>query len=174
MPLPLNDPRWSELQGSYGGTVEVVRMLSEANKLGEVHLQAIGDIINEVQHQGDTTTAMFAVAPHLIDLARRTPASSALNLLMYAGLIYASSTRRGATKCPAFLHEEFAAYASEGARMLAPLIPTSTDFEVFKYAVAAMAGFCGHGSFGRLLDGLDFYQGQFHHSSLDRPFPEDI
>ncbi len=46
--------------------------------------------------------------------------------------------------------------------MLAPLIPLARDFDTFKWAVAGLAGFMGHRSFARFLDGLDLYEGQFH------------
>ena len=57
--------------------------------------------------------------------------------------------------------------------MLAPLLPLATDFDAYKWAVAGLAGFIGHHSFARFLDGLDFYEGQFHHALLDEPFPKE-
>lgn len=173
MPLPLADPRWNELQTSYGGAEDVLAWLTEAQKAGSLSDERLGDLINEVQHQGDTTTAMYAVAPYLILLARAATPEMALNLLCHAGLIYAESSRANAIQCPNFLRDEFDSFASEGARLLSPLIPKASDFDSFKYAVAGLAGFTGHHAFGRLLTGFDFFEGKFYHSSYEEPFPPE-
>jgi hypothetical protein len=173
MPLPLTDARWSELHSSYDGTEDIVAWLTEAYAQGRLSSERLGDLINEVQHQGDTSTAMYAVATHLIELARRASPEDALTLLTHAGVIYANSERPGAVPCPVFLREDFIAAASDGAKMLSPLLPLATDFDAYKWAVAGLAGFVGHHSFARFLDGLDLYEGQFHHVLLDQPFPKE-
>jgi hypothetical protein len=170
MPLALTDPRWNELRSSYGDTADIVAWLTEAQQNG-LSDDRLGDLINEVQHQGGTSTAMYAVATHLIALARRAAPAAALAMLTHAGIIYANSEGASVIPCPDFLHHEFAASASTGAELLSPLIPLATDFDSFKWAVVALAGFMGHQSFARFLDGLDLYQGQFHHTLLDEPFP---
>jgi hypothetical protein len=173
MPLSLTDPRWSELRSSYGDTDDVVAWLTEAQRDGGLSSERLGDLVNEVQHQGDTSTAMYAVAVHLIEFARRATPDNAIALLTHAGIIYANSDSSGAIPCPAFLQEEFTVLASDGAKMLAPLLPLATGFDDYKWAVAGLAGFMGHHSFARFLDGLDFYEGQFHHALLDEPFPPE-
>lgn len=173
MPLPLTDPRWNDLQTSYGGVEDVIAWLKEAEQVGGLSDERLGDLINEVQHQGDTTTAMYAVAPYLIWLARNATPEMALNLLCHAGLIYAESSRAGAVQCPDFLQDEFDAFASEGALLLSSLIPKASDFDSFKYAVAGLAGFMGHHAFGRLLTGFDFFEGKFYHSAYEDPFPPE-
>ncbi len=171
MPISLTDPRWSELRSSYGDTEDVVAWLTEAQQKGGLSSERLGDLINEVQHQGGTSTAMYAVATHLIELARRATPADALTLLTHAGVIYANSDSSVAVPCPVFLQEEFTALALDGAKMLAPLLPLATDFDAYKWAVAGLAGFMGHHSFARFLDGLDLYEGRFHHALLDEPFP---
>jgi hypothetical protein len=173
MPLPLNDPRWGELRSSYGDTADVVAWLAEAEQEGSLSDERLGDIINEVQHQGGTSTAMYAVAIQLISLARRAAPERALPLLIRAGMIHANSDRPGAVPCPIFLQDEFNASPPDGARMLAQLLPLAVDFETFKYAIAGLAGFMGHHSFGRFLDGLDLYQRKFYHVLLEVPFPPE-
>jgi len=161
------------LRSSYDGTEEVVTWLAEAYEQGGLSRDRLGDLVNEVQHQEDTSTAMYAVAPHLIELARHASPEDALLLLTHAGVIYANSDSPGAVPCPAFLREDFTASAPAGAKMLAPLLPLATNFDAYKWAVAGLAGFIGHRSFARFLEGLDFYKGQFHHALLDEPFPKE-
>jgi hypothetical protein len=171
MPLPLTDPRWSELRSSYDGTEGVVAWLTEAYDEGGLSSERLGDLINEVQHQGGTSTAMYAVAIHLIELACRASPADALTLLTHAGIIYANSDRPGAVPCPPFMREEIVAAASEGAKMLSLLLPLATGFDTYKWAVAGLAGFIGHHSFARFLNGLDYYEGKFHHILIGGPFP---
>jgi hypothetical protein len=173
MPLSLTDPRWSKLRSSYGDTNDIIAWLTEAQQDGRLSSGRLGDLINEVQHQGGTSTAMYAVAVHLIDLARGATPEEALTWLTHAGVIYADSDKPGAVSCPAFLHEEFTASAADGAKMLAPLLPMATDFDTYKWGVAGLAGFIGQHSFARFLDGLDLYKGRFHHAFLDEPFPPE-
>ena len=173
MPLSLTDSRWSELRSSYGSTDDTVTWLAEAQQAGSLSSERLGDLINEVQHQGDTCTAMYAVVPYLIEFARHAKKQEALTLLTHAGVICASSTSPRAVSCPAFLREEFASSTSDGAKMLAPLLLLATDFDAYKWAVAGLAGFLGHHSFARFLDGLDLYEGRFHHALLDEPFPPE-
>lgn len=173
MPLSLTDTRWSELRSSYGGTEDVVAWLAAAYEEDSLSDERLGDLINEVQHQGGTSTAMYAVASHLVAFAERAAPDEALALLTDAGMIYANSDAPGAVPCPAFLQREFELSALDGAKMLAPLLPSAADFDDYKWGVAALAGFIGHNSFGRFLDGLDFYDGQFHHVLLEEPFPPE-
>jgi hypothetical protein len=173
MPLSLTDARWSELRSSYGDTKDVVAWLAEGYQNPGFSDERLGDLINEVQHQGGTSTAMYAVASHLIELARRAAPERSLLLLIQAGLIYANSDGPGAVSCPAFLHAEFSSSGSDGAKLLAPLLPLSKGLEAYKWAVAGLAGFLGHNQFARFLDGLEFFEGRFYHSFLDGPFPAE-
>jgi hypothetical protein len=170
MPLALTDPRWSELRSSYGDTEDVVAWLTEAYSDG-MSDERLGDLVNEVQHQGGTCTAMYAVAPHLIELASRMPPDRALEVLTHAGLIYANSDVQTGVACPEFLKAEFAQFGAEGAKLLAPLLTVAKDFDSYKWGVAGLAGFVGQNKFARFLEGLDYFEGQFYHQLIDGPFP---
>ncbi|MGC3970163.1 MAG: hypothetical protein QM775_23395 [Pirellulales bacterium] len=162
------------MHSSYNGTEDVVAWLTEAYEQGGLSHERLGDLINEVQHQGGTSSAMFAVATHLIELARRASPQDALTLLTHAGIIYAGTDGPRSTPCPAFLREDFVSSAADGAKMLSPLLPLATDFDAYKWAVAGLAGFLGHHGFARFLNGLDFYEGKFHHQLIGGPFPSDV
>jgi hypothetical protein len=174
MPLALNDPRWSELKGSYGNCSKVIAWLADAYQRPGFTDEGLGNLINEVQHQGDTSTAAHAVAPHLIAIANLLSGPEALLLLIHAGLIYTNADAPTAKPCAEFLKDEFQTKAKEGADRLAPLLVIAPDFETYKWAVAALAGFLGYDAFGRFLDGLDYYEGQFYHGAIDQPISPDI
>src|SRR5262245_32163094 len=110
MPLALTDPRWIDLHTSYGEASDVVAWLSEAQHEG-LPKDRLGDLINEVTHQGGTSTAMYAVAPHLVALARRAKPEDALPILTHAGIIYANAEGSCVVPCPEFLFHEFVATA---------------------------------------------------------------
>lgn len=71
MPIELTDPAWAELEGSYGTIKDVIKWLHQAYSPSGLNNQLLGNLINEVKHQGDSSSAMYAVAPHLIDLAKK-------------------------------------------------------------------------------------------------------
>jgi hypothetical protein len=172
MPLDLNDPRWRELQASYGNTDNVVAWLSEAIEAQSLSGERLGDLINEVAHQGDASPALYAVVPHLIELARSVDPDSSLELLIHAGLLCANTGRTKAPPCPSFLEFEYRRATQAGAELLAPLLPNVRHFDDFKYGVAGLAGLVGHLGLARILELLDFYQGEFHHAYFERPVPE--
>jgi hypothetical protein len=173
MPLALDDPRWNALTTPYGLTGDDVREWLRTAYAGGMNSELLGNIINEVQHQGDTSQAMYAVAPHLLALAATSGDCMARDMVIHAGLIHASAQSPSAVPCPPGLENEFQTSAAVGLEKAISFLPVASEFDEFKYLVAAIAGFKGHGRFGRLIEGFDLFEGQFHHSSLDAPFPEE-
>ena len=172
MPLDFGDPRWRKLQGSYGASDKVVGWLSEASASQSLSGERLGDLINEVAHQGDASPALYAVVPHLIELARSVEPDASLELLIHAGLLCANTGRTKAPPCPGFLELDYRKATRAGAELLAPLLPNLKAFDDFKYGVAALAGLVGHSGLARILDLLDLYQGEFHHAYFEKPVPE--
>jgi hypothetical protein len=170
MPLALTDPRWSSLKGSYGGVADVLKWLDEAYASGMTS-DLLGDLINEVQHQGDSSSAMYALAPHLVQLAQDADPEMKLSILTSAGLIYASAGKDGWADCEDFLEDEMREIAPAAASALASFLPATEEFVEFQWGVAALAGLLGHDSFARLLCNLDLFEGKFHHQLLDHPIP---
>ncbi|HSJ04780.1 MAG TPA: hypothetical protein VK956_20075 [Verrucomicrobium sp.] len=172
MPLDLKNLLWQNLTTAYELPCDdVISWLGEAYSVG-LTSELLGDIINEVQHQGDTSDAMYAVAPHLILLASRTDEELARQSVIHAGLIHASSQSPSAIPCPPELLADFRESAAIGTQRVLSLLPHASEFEDFKYLVAALAGFMQHGRFGNLVEGFEFLDGQFHHPNLSDPFPE--
>jgi hypothetical protein len=171
MPLDPKDARWSELPGSYGHSRDVVKWVSEAVEAKSLSGDRLGDLINEVGHQGGVSLALYAVVPHLVSLASVVEPSEGIDLLIHAGLLCASTGQAKAPPCPNFLLAEYREAANKGAELLAPRILVVNEFDSFKYSVAALAGFMGYVDFGRFLEPLELYKGQFHHPWFERPRP---
>lgn len=172
MPISLDAPEWSELTTAYGTSCnQVIRWLRTAYLSGMTS-DLLGDIVNEIQHQGDTSPAMYAVAPHLVALASNGENPMSRDLIVQAGLIHASAQTPAAESCPPELLEQFQLSAVAGRQSALRLLSELQDFDNFKYLVAALSGFMGHGRFGLILEKFELFEGQFHHVSLDDPIPE--
>ncbi len=134
--------------------------------------ERLGDIINEVQHQGDTSEAMYAVSPHLLTLAEAAEPKMARDLVIHAGLIHCSSQTLNAVDCPEDLRAEFEQSAEIGRQRLMETLPSAQSFDDMKYDFAALAGFMGHGRFGLVIEGIEFFEDQFYQSAFEEPIPD--
>jgi hypothetical protein len=172
MPIPLDDLRWKSLTTAYSLSCDDVVAWLRASYTGGLTSDLLGNIINDIQHQGDTSQAMYAVAPHLLALAPLYPGALGRDLAIHAGLIVSSSQAASAISCPSEIVTEFEDCLEHGRHTILRYLADATEFEDFKYLVAALAGFSSHGRFGQILEGFDLFEGQFHHTSLDDPLPE--
>ena len=173
MPLPLDDNRWKSLKTAYKTpATDVVEWLATAYRSGMTD-ELLGDIINEVQHQGDTSEAMYPTACHLLALAQNCQGDIALQMIIQAGLTSASAQSETAVPCPLDLESEFSEMKILGRRMALSELARDHDFDNFKYLLAALAGFSGHGRFGRIIEGFDLFENQFHHALVDEPLDDD-
>jgi hypothetical protein len=154
-----------------GGCDELIAWLRLAYDQGMTD-DRLGDIINEIQHQGDTSEAMYAVAPHLLALAEATHPKAAHQFVIHAGLIHCASQTKSAVQCPDDLRAEFDSSAEVGREMLMRMLPAAEDLDDFKYKVAALAGFMEHGRFGLVIEAVEFFDDQFYHSAFEEPIPD--
>lgn len=172
MPVALDDPRWSDLRTAYNQTCkELISWLSiayEENLTDEL----LGDIINEVQHQGDTSTAMYAVAPHLLELSKCYPAEISFELVIHAGMMYAAASDLNAIKCPSAIWDEFHQSSKYGMELSSKLLTRELDTDWFKYLLAAISGFAGQGRIGRFLLGIEFADDGIHSPFLSEPMQD--
>ncbi len=167
MPLPLDDARWLSLKTAYAmPATDVVEWLETAYRSG-ITRELLGEIINEIQHQGDTSEAMYAAVPHLLALSEGCGQEMANDLIVGAGLICAASQSEAAIPCPADLTVELELSKKIGRKLAIEQLANDHEFDNFKYLLAALAGFSGHGRFGRIIEGFDFFENQFHHTLLD-------
>ena len=172
MTLALDDSRWSTLTTAYGGGCdELLGWLRHAYAEGMTD-EHLGDIINEVQHQGDTSDSMYAVAPHLLTLADGAEPKMARHMLIHAGLIHCSSQTLNAIECPPDLRAGFERSAAIGRQSMMEILPSAQDFDDLKYDFAALAGFMGHGRFGLVIEGIEFFEDQFYQSAFEDPIPD--
>ena len=151
---------------------DVVQWLGTAYRSGMTD-ELLGEIVNEVEHQGDTSEAMYPTASHLLALAKQSNNDLARQLIIQAGLTCAAAQSPVAVPCPPDLESDFASTKELGRKMALSQLASDHDFDNFKNLLAALAGFSGHGRFGRIIEGFDLYENQFHHALLDDPFDDE-
>lgn len=174
MTLPLDDNRWYTLKTAYNRpATDVAEWLGTAYRTGMTD-ELLGDIINDVQHQGDTSEAMYPTASHLLALDENSDNSLALQMIIQAGLTCASAHSPTAVPCPPDLESDFASTKELGRRLALSQLGYDHNFDNFKYLLAALAGFSGHGRFGRIIEGFELYENQFHHMLLDAPLDDEM
>lgn len=172
MPIPFDDLRWDTLTTAYDLPCDEILDWLHTAYSGDLTSDLFGDMINEIQHQGDTSSAMYAVAPHLVALSQVYSGDRGRHLIVHAGLIHASSQSPSAIACPTELISEFQSSALLGRGIILQYLPDASEFDDFKFLIAALAGFMSYGRFGRLIEGIEFFEDQFHHDCLDGPFPD--
>jgi hypothetical protein len=97
--LPLNSPRWRELETSCGETGELTAQLLaqiRADKDSEEFTvaDALKELFQQICHQGCVGQVAYAVVPHLIDIAERTTGAQRLDLLAWVGAVIGDSVSR--------------------------------------------------------------------------------
>jgi hypothetical protein len=87
--MPLDSPRWSELQHAYGDGSDLPEILG---RLSDGDVEAMDDLFGSICHQGTTYSASYAAVPHLADIAGRTKdAGLRAQILVLIGSIAADS-----------------------------------------------------------------------------------
>ena len=168
MPLDLDDPRWANLATSYRRIRPTLEALKRAYASGMTDAD-LGEILNEVNHQGDITEALYAVAPHFVELALLHPCKIADEMIIHLGLIHADTSDLPETDCPDFLRDDFLASKAAGLQLLLRRLPGVSGFEDVKYCLNAIAGFLGEGRIARVLYDLDLHEAKLWLCGMDDP-----
>jgi hypothetical protein len=87
--LPLESPRWAELEHAYGKATDIPALLHEIRTKtpGPNLAQTWNAIWSSLAHQGDVYTASFAAVPHVISALWASPLSTDYNYLYFASYV---------------------------------------------------------------------------------------
>lgn len=168
MPMPLDDPRWSLLTTAYGDTTDLRDFLRQAYAQG-LQDDLLGEIMNQVCHQGDSSTAMYAAPAHLLELAWETKEPLRTEVIICAGMIYGNACLPDAPACPDFLRDDFEVTREPLLEAMRGSLTGELSFSDLQYRFAAIAGLLRHGRFGRVIEGIDFHEDRFYHTGADEP-----
>lgn len=157
--LPLDDPRWSDLQHAYGSAADIpalLRMLrASPAQPASPEDEPWFSLWSSLCHQGDVYPGSYAAVPHIVQIARETTTPIALSFFQLpAAIEVARLTGRGA-EVPA---PDALAYTHAIADL--PEIVTihlrhAWDRETLLCAAAALAVGKGHAEIAETLLNLD-------------------
>jgi len=132
----------------------------------------LGDILNEVHHQGDITDALYAVAPHFVEIALLHPGKIADEMIIHLGLIHAETSPLEEVDCPDFLRSDYIESRDRGLALLLKKLPEARGFVDVKYRLNAIAGFMGEWRLANVLYGLDLFKDQLWLTGMDDPLED--
>lgn len=87
--LPLESPRWSQLQHAYGNASDtpVLLLRLASDPTGPEAATIWNQLYSSVLHQGDVHTSAFAVVPHLVEIAQRVAPKARLDFIHFVGAV---------------------------------------------------------------------------------------
>ena len=152
--LSLTDPKWSELQSTYGSGTRVAELLSRAER-GVPFDRWYDELFQELCHQYTVSKAAYAAVPHLVTLAQNDK-EARKHLLLLAGSCYAFSQVPGAPSMPAGFEEEWHAAARDAIPLLAEVLSGDQLSESdLRYLLFSLAAVQGHHSLALAIEALD-------------------
>ncbi len=152
--LSLTDPKWSELQSTYGNGTRVAELLLRAES-GVPFDGWYDDLFQELCHQYAVSEAAYAALPHLVAFAQ-DDREARKHLLVLAGSCYAFSQLPGVPPIPAGLEEDWHAAARDAIPLLAQVLSADQLSESdLRYLFLSLAAVHGHYSLALAVEALD-------------------
>lgn len=107
--LELDSPRWLTLKSSVGGNGEFASRLIQKIRNEDGDEDALAELQHEACHQFTVGEVAYAVAPHVIDIARTMPIKKRIWPLSIVGDIVAARTvsPKASPKIPSDLHDDY-------------------------------------------------------------------
>jgi hypothetical protein len=169
--LPLDDPRWLDLehrnwsQGQRSPWApEAPFVPDELSKLCDEpdDLHRFNDLWPWLCSEGTAWEAAYAVVPYAAEFARRLPPERRFDYLLFIGLVEISScTEQGEIpEIPPYLVEGYQAAKVRALRLLAETITCHHGAVETRELLATIAALKGHSSLGETLNHLDCVSGR--------------
>jgi hypothetical protein len=161
--LPLDDPRWSELQASPGGSGETAAMLlRQLSGNGDAE-DAWTELYQQICHQNSFGEVAYAVVPHLVEIAKHAGNKRRMECLGYIASVLASALwyPESVAPVPDDLRETFEVAKEEALRLAAaelakPMADSVASLELLKL----VAAFHGHATIAILIEAWPDYRCQ--------------
>ena len=144
--LPLDDPRWSELEHAYGDAVDTATLLQKLYDNKGLTKPCWEKLWSSLCHQCSTYSASFAAFPHLVAAARQLSVKNrTLAMDLAAGILACSSDENGLSKrIPKDLRKPFVSAINDGKKILAGMIEekrrSRVDSMRYLWMIAAFDG----------------------------------
>jgi hypothetical protein len=148
--IPLDDPRWKELEGGYKVRYDASIPLSRLERGEEVW----DELWQELHHQGDVGEASYAAVPQLVRIAKDLP-SRDWNFYSLVSVIEIERHRRSNPPLPKWLIEDYELAWYELLQLAIEDLRRADDKLTFRSILGAMALSKGHIELGALLTKAD-------------------
>lgn len=139
--LPLDSPRWHELDHAYGKAADIPALLQQ---LDTVPPSSSGQdepwfsLWSALAHQGDVYPASFAAVPHVIRALARAPLDADANYLQFPAVVEIER-QRAQVAVPPDLHDAYFGALRELPRLIARAAERDWDADFLACALAALA-----------------------------------
>jgi hypothetical protein len=144
--LPLDSPRWSELDHAYGkaaGIPALLRQLESFPPLGPDD-EPWFSLWSALAHQGDVYPASFAAVPHVVRALAMAPDRAGAVYLQFPAWVEICRKRQD-VPVPPDLRDAYAAALAALPRLVAATAVRAWDDEFLACALAALAAVKGSG-----------------------------
>ena len=151
--LPLDSPRWSELEHAYGVASDIpdlLRLLSQFPAESSYKSEPWFSLWSSLYHQGDIYSASFAAVPHVIEALAADPARASLSYFLLPASIEVQRVSSGAAIPPELEAAYYAALGRIPKLFLAASRPSWRQ-DLCTAALAAMAAATGNHQVAKLL-----------------------
>ena len=182
--LPLNDPRWKELNHrnwSCGKRSEwtpdapfVPEELSELVKNPENN-ERFRDLWSWLCSEGTTYAAAYAAVPYMVAFAERLPPKQRFEYLCVVGLVETHSCpeKGEAFEIKGYLEEGYRRALGRALALIGETLSARHDITETRYLLGAAAALKGHRKLARALQDMDCVSGECPKCG-ETVFPEEL
>lgn len=157
--LPLDSPRWEELEQAFGDAGDIARLLAHLDRVSDAERQELWfGLWRTLWREGEVFTASYAAMPHLVAYASdRAPRERAAALHL-AGAVEVARHGRGAPELPGFLRDGYHAALRMVPELVASCAAEPWDADTAQVLAAVLAIAKGHPGFGGAALSLEPHQ----------------
>jgi hypothetical protein len=142
--LPLDSPRWQELEHAYGTAADIPALLRQLASLppSSPDDEPWFSLWSALAHQGDVYPASFAAVPHVVRALATAPDRADAVYLQFPAWVEICRKRQGIA-VPSDLHDAYVAALAALPHLVAAAAARSWDDEFLACALAALAAVKG-------------------------------
>lgn len=154
--LPLDSPRWAELQHAYGSAADLPSRLRQLADLPDAQGESEPwfHLWSALAHQGDVYPASFAAVPHVIAALQSAPLRAGATYFQFPAWVEICRNERKVTIPPDLVSDYFEALSRLPA-LAAAAAGRAWDHDFLRCALSAIAAAKGHPAMADAIGEVD-------------------
>ncbi len=155
--VPLDSPRWRELQQAYGSAAGIPALLKALPRAApsDGNSEPWRSLWSSLCHQGTVYTASYASVPHIAAAAARRDPKDRLDHLVLIASIAVGRRRPDAAAMPSDLLEDFEVAVQQAAGLAADCLRVAWNGTEYRNLLGALSILQGQETLGELLLAFD-------------------